>query len=120
MRSAWLTHKGHKYFYCNYSYLTVAVLESEMREVDEYIGGQPENSVVILTDVRGLVGTPQVFNMFRQSTIHTKKYICRSAVLGIGFSGPKKVLFDLVMRISGQNVVVFDDEEAAKDWLVAG
>jgi hypothetical protein len=119
MRSEWLTYQGHRLFFCNYAQLTLENLKVEMAAVDAFIGQQPEGSVLILTDVRGLVGSPQVLDLFKQSTSHTKKYIRRSAVVGIGFSGPKKVLFDMVMRFSGQNVVVFEDPEKAKDWLVA-
>ena len=120
MHSEWMTHKGQKYFFCNYAHLTdMALLKAEMDAVDEFIGRQPEQSMLILTDVRGLIGTPQVVNLFTKSATHTKKYVRKSAIIGIGFTGPRKVLFDFVLRASGQKVTVFEDLEKAKDWLVA-
>ena len=118
MRSEWLTYKSQKIFFCNYANLDVAALQVEMDAVDALIAQQPPTSVLIMTDVRGLIGSPQVLGMFKKSTAHTKNYIRRSAVVGIGFSGPKKVLFDMVMRFSGQKAVVFEDLDKAKDWLL--
>jgi hypothetical protein len=119
MRSEWQTYKGKRIFFCNYASLDLGALQVEMNEVDDFIGKQPASSVLILTDVRGLVGSPKVVELFTKSSGHTKKFIRRSAVVGIGFSGPKKVLFDIVMRSSGADVTVFDDMEKARDWLVS-
>ncbi len=120
MLSEWIAYKGHRLFICHYANLSLEALQAEIKLVDAALAQQPPASVLILTDVRGLVGSPQVVDMFKQSTARTKPYIRRSAVVGIGFSGPKKVLFDLVMRFSGQKAVVFEDELKAKDWLVEG
>jgi len=98
--------------------LEIEKLQVEMDEVDAFIGQQPAASVSMLTDVRGLHGSPRVADMFKKSASHTKKHLRKSAVVGIGFSGPKKVLFDVVMRFSGAAVEIFDDIEKAKDWLI--
>ena len=119
MRSEWQMYKEKQIFYCDYTRIGVEELQAEMDEVDAFIGKQPEASVLMLTDVQGLIGSPKVVEMFKKSSAHTKKYLSRSAVIGIGFSGPKKILFDLVMRVSGANVNLFDDAQKAKDWLVA-
>ena len=118
MRSAWLTHKNHRYFHCNYSHLDLEQLKAEIGAVDAHIAQQPAGSVLILTDVRGLSGSPQVVDLFKKSTVRTKPYIRKSCVIGIALTGPKKVLFDLVMKFSGQSVTIFEDAERAKDWLV--
>jgi hypothetical protein len=60
-----------------------------------------------------------VVGLFIKSATHTKKYLRKSSVIGIGFTGQRKALFDAVMRVSGANVTVFEDIEQAKDWLVA-
>ncbi|MCJ7432657.1 MAG: hypothetical protein MUO77_04140 [Anaerolineales bacterium] len=118
MRSEWQTHKGRQFFFCNYANLEIEDLQVEMNAVDAFTGQQPEASVLMLTDVRGLPATRQVVGMFIKSASYTRKYLRKSAVIGIGFSGQKKVLFDAVMRISGANVMVFEDIENAKDWLM--
>jgi hypothetical protein len=118
MRSGWQVHKGRQFFFCNYANLDPKVLQVEMDEVDAFTGQQPEASVLMLTDVRGLFPTRQIVGMFIKSASYTKKYLRKSAVIGIGFSGQRKVLFDAVMRVTGANVMVFDDIEKAKDWLM--
>jgi hypothetical protein len=119
MRSEWQTHKGQQFFYCNYSDLGIGPLQAEMDEVDVFIAQQPVGSVLILTDVRGVSPSRQVVAAFIKSVPHTQKYLRKSAVIGIGFSGQRKVLFDAVMRITKGDVMVFEDIEAAKDWLVS-
>jgi hypothetical protein len=118
MRSGWQTHKDMQFFFCNYANLDTGALRVEIGEVDAFTGQQPEASVLMLTDVRGLSPTRQIVAMFIKSASYTKKYLRKSAVIGIGFSGQRKVLFDAVMRVSGANVMIFDDIEKAKDWLV--
>lgn len=119
MQSEWQTHQGKRVFYCNYTHLGIEDLQIEMDAVDALLIQEPTNSVLILTDVRGMIGTPQIVNMFKKSASVTKGHIRRSALIGIGFTGPKKVLFDIVIRFSGQDVTLFDDIEKAKDWLVS-
>jgi hypothetical protein len=118
MISEWQEYRGKRFFYCNYSNLNLEQLKTEMDAVDALIAQQPEASVLILTNVNGVTGSPQVVDLFKKSTVHTKKYIRRSVVIGIGLTGPKKTLFDLVMRFSGQNVVIMEDFDKARDWLV--
>jgi hypothetical protein len=118
MRSEWQTHKGRQFFYCNYSGLGIGPLQAEMDEVDVFIAQQPAGSVLILTDMRGVSPSRQIVAAFIKSVPHTKKYLHKSAVIGIG-SGNRKVLFDAVMRITGGDVMAFDDVEEAKDWLVS-
>lgn len=120
MRSEWQTYKGQQFFYCNYADLEIEQLQAEMNEVDPYLMQQPAGSVLILTDVRGIAPTRQIVGAFIKSVPRTKKYLRKSVVIGIGFSGQRKVLFDAVMRITRGDVVVFDDVETAKDWLVEG
>ena len=97
--------------------MEIEKLQVEMDEVDAFIGQQPAASVLMLTDVRGLHGSPRVVDMFKKRASHIE-HLRKSAVVGIGFSGPKKVLFDVVMCFSGAAVEIFDDIEKAKDWLI--
>jgi hypothetical protein len=120
MRSEWQNHKGKPFFYCNYANLEVDQLQAEMEAVRDFITQQPANSVSILADVRGLSASRQIVGHFLKSLPRTKKHLYKSAVIGIGLSGQKKVLFDAVMRITGAEMQVFEDIEKAKDWLAEG
>jgi hypothetical protein len=93
-------------------------LQREVNYSDQEIASQPEASVMVLTDISKILASPQVVDLFKKSMSFTKKYVKKSAAVGIGFSGPKKVLFDIVLRFSGQSVNLFNDLEEAKNWLV--
>jgi hypothetical protein len=78
---------------------------------------QPENSVLVLTDIRGTVLTREAVSIAKDSSAQTTKFVYRTAILGI--EGFRKVLLDAVSRFSGQKIVTFDDINEAKDWLVS-
>jgi hypothetical protein len=118
MKSGWMTHNGKKIFFCRFSDMGFEELKQEVNYSDHEIASQPEASVIVLTDMSNVLGSPQVVDLFKKSTAFTKKYIKKSAAVGIGFSGPKKILFDIVMKFSGQKVDLFINLEEAKNWLV--
>ena len=118
MRSEWQSHKGQPFFFCNYAALEVDELESEMDYVRSVITQQPRGTLLILTDVRGIQPTREILAAFMKIMPQTKNHLRKSAIIGVGFSGQSKVLFDAVLRITGGDAKVFDEIEKAKDWLV--
>jgi hypothetical protein len=119
MRSKWITHMGKQILYADYTNFKEADFDSlrgELLAVEAEICRKPENSVLSLTDVSGSVGTRQALDLFKKSAQIAKKHIRRQAVVGV--TGVKKILFDAVVRVSGQNAKTFSDLEKAKDWLV--
>jgi len=118
MKSGWITYQGKKIFFCKFSDLNFEELKAEVGATDLELTNQPEGSALVLTDISNVLGTPAVTSLFKESTTKTRKYVKKSAAVGIGFSGPKKFLFDVVMKFSGQNVVLFNKLEEAQDWLL--
>lgn len=118
MRSHWITHKGQKILYCdytNYPESEFEKLKAELEEVEAVITLEPKDSVLGLTDIRGSVATSEVIVLFKGAVSRTGPHIRMQAVVGV--SGVKKVLFDVVVRLSGQNARTFDKVESAKEWL---
>ncbi len=118
MQSEWITHKGKRIFYSNLSgFLTdTAALDEELKGAGDAICQQPENSVLVLVDVRDTVGAAEVVQLLKNSSLRTKKHVRKTATVGI--AGFRKVLLDAINRFSGRNVTLFDDPDAAKDWLI--
>ena len=119
MRSKWMPHQGKLILYADYTNYRpedFEALRAELLAVEAEICSRPENSVLSLTDVRGSIATREAVELFKKSAPVAKKHILRQAVVGV--TGVKKILFDAVVRISGQNAKTFDDTEKAKDWLV--
>jgi hypothetical protein len=120
MSSGWLTHNRKRVLFCDYAFLDYDKLKEEVALCDAAICQEPENSVLVVTDIRGTPGTPPIVELLKQSTAKTRKYVRKSAAIGIGESGPRKMLFDLIMRFSGQNIELFDDIDQAKNWVTRG
>ena len=59
MKSHWMTHKGKKIFYADYSHLSVEELKAEVAFVAPVLCLIPKNSVLSLADVRGTYGTTE-------------------------------------------------------------
>jgi len=119
MRSSWIIHQGKRILcadYTNFQPEDFEALKAELLAVEAEICRQPINSVLSLTDVRGSIATREAVELFKKSAPVAKKHILRQAVIGV--TGVKRILFDAVVKISGQNARTFDDVEQAKDWLV--
>jgi len=120
MQSGFITHKGKQIYIANYAHLPFVDFEQEINNVTDVLCSEPEGSVACLNDTTGLVASPQVIKLFKWSVSKTKPYVYKAAVVGIGFSGARKILVDTVLKATGQNAVIFDDLEKAKDWLAEG
>ncbi len=117
MQSEWITHKGKRIFFANLSgfHTDTEALGAEIAKGGAVVCQQPENSVLILADARGSVGSTEAIQLLKNSSLKTTKHIRKTAIIGI--SGYRKVLLDAFNRFSGRNVTSFDDLDAAKDWL---
>ena len=117
MRSNWIEHKGKKIFYQDFSkhFYNSAAVKAELAEVQKVVLAEPENSVLVLSDLRDTnIGSDLLPTMNAASTA-TKNHVRKTAVLGV--TGMKRKLADLLTALTGQPLKYFDDIESAKDWL---
>ncbi len=119
MKSRWIDHKGQRIFVCDYSGFKndLEALKAENSAVQAELTAQPRDSVLELVDIRDTVGSREAVSLIKASASRTKPHIRKSAVLGI--TGVLKVLAQGVSRVSGLGLTLFEQEDAAKDWLVA-
>jgi hypothetical protein len=116
MKSHWMTHKGKKVFYADYSHMSPEELKSEVTSVEPILCSMPINSVLSLADVRGTYGTPEAMKILKGITAKTKSHVHKRAVVGV--VGVQKVLLKAINQFSGQETVPFDSVDKALDWLV--
>lgn len=116
MRSEWIQHKGRRILFSNLTHLTLDELRAEIKASDELILREAKNSVLYLADLAGTLGSPAVIDIFSKSGALTKSYVRRTAVIGV--SGVRKTLVDIVIKLTGVQVMVFGSLEEAKDGLV--
>jgi hypothetical protein len=118
MQSGFISHKGKKIYLANYVNLPFEEFEKEIKAVTEEICHQESRALLVVNDTTGLLATLQVINLFNWSVAETKPYVAKAAVVGIGLSGARKKLVEVVLKVTGQTATLFDDLEKAKDWLV--
>jgi hypothetical protein len=119
MKSKWITHEGARIFFVDLSSFGrhPDAFREELMEVEAVAYQQPEDSLLVLTDIRDTVLSSEVMDFAKESAARMTKYIRKEAI--IGASGIRQVLLDAVSRFSGRQFATFDDIEAAKDWLVS-
>jgi hypothetical protein len=115
-----MEHNGHTFMYSNFSGFgrDVDALRAEVLAADGEICRQPKDSVLVLVDVRGTTTSTDAVDVFRHSAARTKGWVIRQAIVGV--TGIQKILARAVARFSGEELVLFDNFEEAKDWLVSG
>jgi len=118
MKSRWMIHQGRRIMVADYANfaLDLPALQTEINAVDELICREPDNSVLLAVDVSQTTTTVEVVEIFKQSSARTTRHLKKVAVVGV--SGLRRMLLDVVSRYSGQEMVVFDNLESAKNWLV--
>ena len=117
-----ITHKGKQIVFADYSRYRHKEERSDIiATVDElkaYVATQPEQSVLVLSDVTNIYLEKELSDIFTEMAEHNKPYIKRSAVIGV--TGFKKSIHNIMMALTGREVKIFNDSEAAKDWLAEG
>ena len=119
MRSKWITHKGISIFYQDFSghdLFESDVVKKELEEVQAVVVQQPINSLLVLSDFTNTQVGKDLMNLLTESSRVTKTYVKKTAVLGV--TGTKYFMANMLMRLTGQPITLFTDEEEAKDWLI--
>ena len=122
MQSRWIEHKGARILYvdfCNFGQ-DLDGLAVEIRAISVVVEQEPEDSVLGMADVRGTVLSREVASLLKESAPLIGRHIVKTAVVMDQITGFKKVIFDAIGRVSGQNTMLFDDVEEAQDWLADG
>jgi hypothetical protein len=118
VKSRWEMHKGVRIYHFDLSGfgLDDAGVIKEVDEADAVLMAEPQDSVLILNDVRDSVGSMKVVQHLQVSAERSSPYIRKAAVVGV--TGSKLILLQVVNRFSKHPIIAFEDVERAKDWLV--
>ncbi len=82
---------------------------------EQTVKTQAPKSVLLLTNFGELRYDVNGVEAVKNYSSAITPYVKASAVLGVG--GIKRVILRTVTRLTGRNIVPFDDMERAKDWL---
>jgi hypothetical protein len=122
MKSKWIEYQARQILYIDLSNFRDDVegfrveIEASMQINGPEMYRQPLHSVLVLVDLSN-TGLTRVTNKMLSDTItETKKYIARTAV--VGMTGIRKIFLDYFGRLADSETASFDDPETAKHWLV--
>ena len=122
MKSNWIEHQGRRILYMDLSGFkeNLPAFEAELNEAVATVGQemykQPLRSVLVMVDLRNTVMTQKVQTMISDRITDTRKYVLRTAV--IGMTGIRRAFLDFFSRLAGSDTGAFDEPEAAKNWLI--
>jgi len=117
MKSKWIEYNGKSIFYQDFSnnFFNEKAVAEELSQVQEIVMSQPENSVLVISNFSNTELTASLMPILNESSSKTKAHVRKTAVLGV--SGIKRALGDLLSRITGQELMYFNSEAEAKEWL---
>jgi hypothetical protein len=117
-RTTFIDYKGVQIAFLNFAH--VADPDEALAAIEEagrIVQAAPFRSVRTLTHVTGSRFNGEVLEAVKQLAANNRPYVVAGAVVGL--SGLQKVVYSTVMRFSKRNIPVFDDLDAAKEWLIA-
>lgn len=115
-RVRFMEHRGQRMLYIDFSGLQAA--DDILREMDvarEIIRAQPPNSLRTLSNVTKARYTPPVMDALKEFTAGNKPYVRHAAVFGM--ERVHRVLYRAVLLFSRRSMEVFEEMDAARDWL---
>ena len=122
MKSRWVDVKGKRILYVDLSNFgddTIG-LEKELAETIPNIGREmyeyQPHSVLVLVDLRNTAMTQASNRLLTERIEDTKKYIFRTAVVGL--TGLRKVFLNYFAMLASSETGSFDEPDAAIEWLL--
>ena len=114
-----LCHEGRQILLFDFSGLSDwAAAEPIVAQAKMLVQGQPEKSLLTLTDVSGATSTSEIAQGLYQFAKHNKPYVRAAAV--VGAAGDEERVFLLVRNLAQRKELeAFESHAAAMAWLVS-
>lgn len=118
MCTKWIEYQGQKILYQDFSHhglLDTEKVKEEFTQMQHFILVEPPGSVRMLADFRSGQIMKELLDSMMESAELTQRHIKKIAA--VGGDGPKRIMLDMVVRMTGQPITFFDDIETAQQWL---
>ncbi len=115
-RVSYIYHQGRQILFLDFTDCSVDEALGIIQEAGPIIREQHENSVLTLTDVTGARYNQEVTQAMKEFAKGNKPFVKAGAVVGL--DGMKKIIYNVIAKVSGRNLSTFDNIEEAKEWLV--
>ncbi len=122
MKSQWISYRGVEIFYVDFSnfLLNHAPFEAELEAVSQTVSKQPRATVLGLVDLRNTVLSIAMTVIMKGYARRMGRHIHKAAVIVNEVNATKQSMLSAIARVGGREVVLFDNVETAKEWLVDG
>ena len=115
-----VTYQGIELFFVDYRNLQgneyIQALDTNLENIVALANSRSPKSLLFLVDISDSVISKEVLTHMKGHSKSVSPHQKAIAILGI--TGVRKFMLDVVRSFAGINVKSFDDEKAAKDWLV--
>ncbi len=115
-RVKFIHHKNIHILYMDFSGCTIEEAFKIIEQAKEVIASQQKDSVLTLTNVTDAHYDNKVVEALKSFVLNNKPYVKKGVVVGI--KKLQRVIYDTVMKFAKRQLLIFDDIEKAKDWLV--
>jgi hypothetical protein len=117
-----MEHCGRKILLQDFSRVTdleeaLRIIAAATAFVDEEAARTPGLALLFLTDIEGAHFDERVVKAMQELAKHHKPYVKASALVGL--TPLKRVMYRMVMMVTGRNISTFETREQALDWLAA-
>ncbi len=113
---ALIKHKGQEILYVDYTGMKKEEILQTMDDATEFALNE-NRPLLRLSNMTGVFAVKEVVKKAQESGRVTNHLTIKRAAVGI--TGAKKILLNAYNRVSGNNTMIFDTVEEAKDWLVS-
>jgi len=115
-----IIYKYKRIIYIDFSNLSSFMMPEIIRVIEEAkqaIHSNPPGSVLTLTNVTSLFFNKEILDMMIRYVTDNKSYVKAGAI--IGAEGLRKIAVNSAEKFSMRDLHLFDNEDEAKEWLVA-
>ncbi len=117
-RTCFIEHQERQIVFMNFACLTdVDEALAAIEEARQFVAAQPRRrNLLTLVDVTGATQDKRAIDALQALAEHDKPWVLAGAVVGV--SAIKRMLFKLIVMMSGRKLATFASLDDAKDWLV--
>ncbi len=116
-RTKWIDYKGKEILLDDYTNLQGEELVETIEVLTNHLMNSGKKEILLLIDLNNSYTNKEVVNAFTEAGKRVRPVVKRTAVLGI--TGVKKILLNVVNKLSSIDANPFSTEEDAKDWLIS-
>jgi hypothetical protein len=116
-RVKWIEYKGKEILRDDYTNLQGEELVHAIEVLTNHLMESGKKEVLLLIDLNNSYTNKEVVNAFTEAGKRVRPIVEKTAVLGI--TGVKKVLLNVVNKLSSIDANPFSTEEEAKEWLIS-